>query len=252
MKLIFALLFSTSALAAIPEKQILESIAKKLDAIASADKWKEFLAKSGDLFPKTTKSNDKTSVVVKKEELNVDDSFFTLGVGYRQTFIHAPLAKVKKILNSPELFKDLYGLDASSDVDELNGKGTAEDRIYFRARIFKTVPLIPNQDYVLDYTNTIEKGLWIQRAKLHKDHERFALRDNLKVLEASEGGTIFREVSVIYALKWYVRFFGPSVRKVMDEELAKITDSVRCLAERDGEPTDSAAAECWKASSIHK
>lgn len=246
MKLLAGLLISISAFASIPEKQITEKISNKLDAIATADKWKEFLAKSEELFPKTSKSNDKTSVVVKKEELNVDDSFFTLGVGYRQTFIHAPLEKVKKILNSPELFKDLYGLDASSDVDELNGKGKPEDRIYFRARIFKTVPLIPNQDYVLDYTNLNEKGLWIQRAKLHKDNEHFALRDNLKVLEPSEGGTIFREVSIIYALRWYVRFFGPSVRKVMDEELAKITDSVRCLAEKEGEPTKTTAAECWK------
>jgi hypothetical protein len=249
MKLLIALLFSVSALAAIPEKQITEGIGKKLDAIASAEKWKDFLNKSQELFPKTSKSNDKTSVVVKKEELDIDGSFFTLGVGYRQTFIHAPLAKVKKILNSPELFKDLYGLDASSDVDDLNGKGKPEERIYFRARIFKTVPLIPNQDYVLDYTNSNEKGFWIQRAKLHKDNEHFALRDNLKVLESSDGGTIFREISMLYALKWYVRFFGPSVRKVMDEELAKITDSVRCLAERDGDPTNAAAADCWKKSS---
>ncbi len=102
MKLLIAFLFSASVQAAIPEKQIIENIGKKLDAIASSEKWKDFLDKSPELFPKTTKASDKTSVVVKKEELDVDGSFFTLGVGYRQTFIHAPLAKVKKILKNSE------------------------------------------------------------------------------------------------------------------------------------------------------
>ena len=252
MKTLVVCLISISAFASIPEKQITESIGKKLDAISSPEAWREFLEKNLDAFPKMTSKDDQTNVVVKKEELDVDGSFFTLGVGYRQTFVHAPIAKVKKILNSPELFKELYGLDENSDIDEVGGKDKPEDRTSFRARIFKNVPLIPNQDYVLDYKNSNGGGLWIQRAKLSKDNTRFALRDNLKVLESIDGGTIFREVSVIYALKWYVRFFGPSVRKVMNEELAKITDSVRCLAEQDSEPTTEAAALCWKKSSVKK
>lgn len=247
MKTILILFIAFGVSAAVPEKLLTENIGKKLDLLAPPEKWQNFVKENETLFPKTGKSNDKTHVIVRKEEMLVDGDSYTLGVGYRQTFIKAPITKVKQILNTPELFKSLYGLDANADVEPIQDK-KRENVTAFKARIFKHVPLVPDQDYVLDYENKEVENLWVQRAKLHKDNSRFALRDNLKVLESSQGGTIFREVSVIYALKWYVRFFGPGVRDVMTKETVKITDAVKCLAESEKEPTSELAESCWKIS----
>ncbi len=230
--------------AAVPEKLITENIAKKLDAISTPESWKAFVSENEKLFPKIDKESGKAFVSVQREELNIDGASVTLGVGYRQILVKAPLAKIKRILNSPELFKSLYGLDAPANVDEVRGPANEPVKT-FKARIYKQVPLVPNQDYTLEYSNTEGKDLFLQRAKLVKDNERFALRDNLTVLESVKEGTVIREVSIIYALRWYVRFFGPSVREVTNKELVKISDSMKCLAELNSEPTEESAADCW-------
>ncbi len=251
IKMFLTLWFSLSSAVAIaaPEKSIAEHMAKKLDELSSPQKWEDFVSKNGKLFPKLTKEAEKSFVIVQKEELDVQGSSYTLGVGYRQIFIKAPILRVKQILNSPELFKDLYGLDADANTDGISQPEKREELTSFKARIYKKVPLVPNQDYILAYHNEAVGPLWIQRAKLDVDNEHFALRDNLKVLVATKEGTIFREISMIYALKWYVRFFGPGVRDVMTKELGKISNAVKCLAENGKEVNSANAAECWKVAS---
>jgi len=249
MKLIFAFVLGCRAVAAVPEKLITEHISKKISAVASPEKWKDFVKNNEKLFPPTSKNNPEIHVIVQKEELNIDGDSYTLGVGYRQSFIKAPIERVKKILSTPSIFKSLYGLDAPAEIDSTGSKMRSDSNKKFQARIFKQVPLMPNQDYILEYNNDDFSDLFLQRTKLVKDREKFGLRENLMVLESASGGTILREVSVLYALKWYVRFFGPSVREVTNKELAKITESVKCLAESGKEINDEAAGECWKISS---
>lgn len=230
-------LVSTVAKAAIDKNAVNQYMDKKLKAISEDSSWKEFVASNATLFPEVKKEAD---VVVTKEIAEIKGQSYTLGIGHRQVFIKADIEKVKKIFNNVQLFQALYGLDKSAVVDD--GK-LAQG--HFRARIFKEISLIPNQDYILEYESHQSGKIWFQRAVLVEDKENFALRDNLKTLEPAPGGVIFREVSILYPLKWYVRFMGPSARGVMNKELGKITDSVKCLAEKKEEPTPDLASECW-------
>lgn len=190
-------------------------------------------------------------MVVDRMPIQVSGESIVLGVGYRQVFIKAKLDRVKKILNDPTLFKSLYGLTENADVPTDKRKIAATETD-FQAHIFKKVPLIPNQDYVLGYTNSTDENIWFQRAKMVEDHENFAIRDNLKAVEEVEDGVILREVSMVYVLKWWVRFFGPQMREVMTKELRKITDSMRCLSEGSAEITNASAGACWEKAQASK
>ncbi|MGE3973092.1 MAG: hypothetical protein AB7F59_01050 [Bdellovibrionales bacterium] len=247
--LVLLLVFSHALQASVPNSKILESIEKKLDALSTPEAWNQFISENPKLFPEASGEKAITHVVVTREEIKAEGETFVLGVGYRQTFMKAPLERVQKILNDPGIFQALFGLDASAIVDKTTLEKELTKRTQFKARFFKKISLIPNQDYVLDFTNKMEKKLWFQRAKFVEDKEELALRDNLKALETRDGGVIFREISIVYGLKWYVRFLGPTVREVMNKELAKITDSVKCLAEKSVEITTAEAEICWKTAS---
>jgi hypothetical protein len=235
------------AQASVPNSKILLKIEERLDGISTEESWKKFVKESSKQFPEMSAEKSQTHVVVTQEKLRLDGESFSLGVGYRQALIKAPLDRVKRILNTPELFKPLFGLDQDSAVDPVAlSPDEIIKRVAFKARIFKKVSLIPNQDYLLAFTNTTSGELWFQRAKLVEDKEKFALRDNLKALEVTKDGVIFREVSIIYGLKWYVQFFGPTVREVMNKELTKVTDAIKCLAEKTVDITEAEAKICWE------
>lgn len=226
------------------EKKLQKYFDETIEAISTAKGWSDFLKQKTEAFPTVDKS--KTFVKVEKEEIKIDGETFTIGIGYRQALINTSFEKIKRILNSPELFKNLFFLDKTAVIDETYKEITKQekDQETFRARIFKSVPLISNQDYVLEYKNFKDQDYWFQRARLVKDAENFAVRDNIKVLENTENGIVFREVSYVYVLRWYVRAMGPSMRSIMHKEMIPITNSLKCLAEKE-EVSEVQALNCW-------
>jgi hypothetical protein len=232
--LIFVLL-ANSGYAAIPEKEIQTAIGERLNKLQSETAWREYIKTNADKFPSDFK---RETVLVDKSPLEVAGDSFTLGIGYRQFFMKTKMERAKKIMNSPELFKDLFGLDEDSKFGEVGE--------VFKARIFKKVPVLSNQDYILQYEGRTDGKIWFQRAKQAEDRKNFAIRDNLKALEEVGGGVLFREVSLVYILRWYLRAAGPQVRSIMEKEMVKLNDSVKCAAESEKPLTKELAAECWK------
>ncbi|MEQ1877504.1 MAG: hypothetical protein ABL958_12735 [Bdellovibrionia bacterium] len=229
-------LLANGASAAIPEKEILSAIGSKISQLETAGAWRDFVKAKPDTFP-LVKQGEST-VVVDKMTLELKGDTFTLGIGSRQMFLKAAFERVKKILNSPVYWKYLYGLDADANIGEPGD--------VFKARIFKTIPVVSDQDYTLEYRNFENGGVWFQRAKQDSDKNEFALRDNLKALEKVDGGTLYREYSIVYVLRWYLRALGPQMRSVMEKELAKINVSMRCMAESPKELSLELAQVCGK------
>lgn len=227
--------------AAIPEKELLAAVGSKLNQLQTATSWKEFVKTNEKAFPSLDKG---PSVVVDKLIFELDGETYTFGVGYRQVFLKTDIGRVKKILNSPGIWKDLYGLDADAAVE---GAGDS-----FKARIFKKIPVVSDQDYVLDYKNFDEGGVWFQRAKQFSDKNEFALRDNLKALEKVDGGVVYREYALVYVLRWYLRALGPQMRSIMETELAKANVAFKCMAESTKEVSADLAKECAKLNSTTK
>jgi hypothetical protein len=234
--LFFLSLFALPVQASVNASAITEEVNKEFTQLADLESWKAFLDDHPELFPK---NNSEVFVKVEKKDLKAGGGSYTVGMGYRQVFIKADIQKVKDILNNPDGFRYLYGLDADSKVDEKKG-----DK--FRARIYKKVPLVADQDYVLEYSSHQDGPVWFQRAKLVEDKKDFALRDNLKALESVEGGVIFREISMVYILKWYGKLFGPQARGIMEKELKKITLATKCAAENPTPFTTEIAQSCWQ------
>ena len=118
----------------------------------------------------------------------------------------------------------------------------------FKARIYKKVPAIEDQDYTLEYTFTYKKPYTFIRARLDKDQKGFALRDNLKVLEETKDGLIAREISYLYPLRWYVRALGPTARSTMKTEMNKVSWMEKCLTEESPSfpPSDETITKCLK------
>ncbi|HEX4925191.1 MAG TPA: hypothetical protein VFV50_13950 [Bdellovibrionales bacterium] len=224
------------AFAAIPKNEIQNAIAERLNKYQSAQSWREFVKSVPAGFPADIKT---MTAETDKLTLELDGDTYTLGIGYRQVFMKADFERVKKLLTDTALWKDLYGLDAEATIsDAADGK--------FRARIFKKVPVISDQDYTLEYKQFEDGGVWFQRATQAEDKKDFALRDNLKALERVDGGTLLREVSVVYILRWYLRALGPQVRSTMETEVTKLNHALKCAAESSEPVTKKLAGECWK------
>lgn len=236
------LLFGNLAFGSIPEKEITEVFNQRLDNLTTPEAFKKFTEENSKLFPDSTKEN--LSMIVEREELKLNNETFTLAIGYRQVAIKSTKADfLKSLWSSPELFQKIYNLDAASNIDDSN---STKNR--FKARIFKKVPAIGDQDYILDYTVTHKSPFTFIRAKLDIDQKGFALRDNLKVLEETKDGLVVREISYLYPLKWYVRALGPTTRSLMKEEINKISYTEKCLIEESTQfpPNDETLKKCVK------
>jgi hypothetical protein len=240
--LIAVLCFALNAFAT-PEKEILEVFNQRLDSLASPEAFSKFVTEHKNLFPNSKSQNP--SMIVEKEELALKGDTFTLAIGYRQVFIKGKAEIQKDIWSAHNDYQKYYNLDGDSKVE---GNFTKDK---FKARIFKKVPAIEDQDYTLDYTMTTQGKYTFMRARLDKDAKGFALRDNLKVLEETKDGLIVREISYLYPLRWWVRAMGPTARKTMKEELNKVSVMEQCLVENTQSfpPTDATVKTCSDKSS---
>jgi hypothetical protein len=226
--------FLSTAYAGHPPNEIQNAMGEHLSKLQSASAWREFVKSKPDGFPKDL---SRPTVLVDKMPLQLKDEAFTLGISYRQMYMKTTMERAKQIMTSPDLWRSLFGLDADSKLEETGNR--------FKARIFKKVPVISDQDYVLEYKNLEDQGIWFQRATQAEDKKEFALRDNLKALEQADGGIILREVSIVYILRWYLRALGPQVRSVMVKELTKLNSSTKCAAESEKPMSQELAKECF-------
>ena len=84
-----------------------------------------------------------------------------------------------------------------------------------------------------------------------KDEKKFALRDNVKIVEPNGQGAIVREISLFFPLRWWARLFSGTVRKITIKELAKINKSIKCAAEKvhaGNAMSDDLAKTCYRES----
>lgn len=238
------LLFFVTLLAAIPalatpEKEILKIFSDRLEKLSNPESFSEFLKDNKNLFPEPSQT---PSMVVVKEELPIDGDTYTIAIGYRQVLIKGSQSILNDIWSSPEDYQKYYHLDGSSKVD---GTFTKD---HFKARIFKKVPAIEDQDYTLDYKITNSKNFTFVRATLDHDTKNFALRDNLKTAQKTPEGVVVREISYLYPLRWWVRAMGPTARATMKTELNKVSIMEQCLVEttKNFPPSDEIVQSCAK------
>jgi len=201
--------------------------------------FEAFIAKHPNYFPPKSDAHP-VHVVVEKEHTRIGGKKVGLGVSYLQVFIAAEPAYVRQLMESPQWYRHIYDLDRDATYGPINGDGT------FKAHIYKKVPVIPNQDYILSFSCVSRGDLWFQRATAIEDRKAFALRDNLKIVHPVEGGTLFREVSFVYPLSWWARALSGVARKTMIKELRIMGNAIKCIAEK-GSPFDAEfAAACWR------
>ena len=193
--------------------------------------------------------NKPLNVTVTKQNIMIDGKKWTLGKGSIRVLIKAPIDKVKRLLTSPVHFQSIYNLDAPCTVDEdLKVKAHLKSSHSgdFLARIYKRVPVFEDQDYVLSYKSFQKDSFWFQRASLVKDLKNFALRDSIQILQSvDKDTTIFREISLLYLRRWYLRLLGPQVRGVVKKELQKVAKSFKCIAESSNKDLQVISKECW-------
>lgn len=224
------------------EKLLADELNQRLTRLTDAQEWKKFVEAENKLFSEPNPSSDVT-VKIDRHEVKVDGETFATGLVHRQTYIKAPFKRVREILTSPQLFEALYGLSASTSAE-------GQDPEHFQARILKKVPLIQDQDFVLDYKAKTEGEIWFQRVRQVYEEKPFAIRDNLvAVTPSGSDGVVFREVGYVYPLKWWVRAMGAEMRSIMKVELLSITKSLKCAAESDITPvTVELAKKCFESS----
>lgn len=189
--------------------------------------------------------NKPLDVTVKKQDIIIEGRRWTLGRSYMRVLIKSPIDRVKKLLTSPKDFQSIYHLDAPTFVgDEFKKEATSSGD--FLARIYKEVPILEDQDYILSYRSFQQGVFWFQRASLAKDLKNFALRHSIQILQPIDNNTtIFREISLVYLLRWYLRLLGPQVRGVVKGELQKIAKSLKCIAESSTNDLQAASQKCW-------
>lgn len=223
-----------------PVEKILARITKSLDGISDPETFKVFIDKNKKYFPDYKMTNP--SIEVGKDKLVHNDVTYSSYVGYRQVLIKGNKKTLMSLWTTPELFQKIYALDDSSKVDG------AFTKSHFKARIFKKVPAIEDQDYILEYKVTEHGPYTFIRAKLDSDKADFALRDNLKVLEETEDGLLVREISYLYPKKWYVNALGAVVQSMMKKEINKVSVVEKCLVEegKTFPPADKIISECTK------
>ena len=246
--LIFLLLFTPPLEAS--NKPLQEFIYNKIQNIYdSKESLENYFSENRSDFPLS--QEPPVVVNVDKKEVEVEGETFTLGKGHFQIFIKAPMTTVVSLLRTTEDYQLIYNLDEPAHLEKVG----EEDH---RARIFKKLPIVSNQDYVLSYKMKSEGARKLQRATLVKDNEDFALREILAVLTPQENGVMYREISLIYILRWYLRALGPQVRSMTQSELYKLGHAFKCIAEKSAserklfktfppEKKKELAQGCWEA-----
>lgn len=237
---IFILFTAPAAMANNLEETILKYFDNRLSRLTCSVRFKAFVDQNRDSFPPLSREHP-TSVRVDKQKVILDGKKVSLGVSYLQVLIEAPPVYVQTLLETPEWYQSLYALDRSAYMGPPTESGS------FKAHIYKKLPVVPNQEFVLAYSRIISGELWFQRARLHEDRCNFALRDNLRILEPVAGGVIYREISFVYPLKWWARALYPAVKGAMKKELNRIASVLKCTAEKRLPFTKEIANDCWAA-----
>ncbi len=242
--LILLLLAPLISSASIQQDKVLKAMAVELDRWTSESQMRVLME---DAF---TITRDKPlDVTVTKQNMKIDGKRWTLGRGSIRVLIKAPIDKVKKLLTSPSYFQSIYNLDAPCVINEDIRKKADLTSSYsgdFLARIYKRVPVFEDQDYILSYKSFQKDSFWFQRASLVKDLKNFALRDSIQILQSvDKDTTIFREISLLYLRRWYLRLLGPQVRGVVRKELRKVAKNFKCIAESSNENLQAISKECW-------
>jgi len=219
--------------------RIQAAFARKLDRIQLHPRgWQDFKRENADLFPQDDCGE---WVVVRKEKMALETGeSVAVGVAYSQVFIPAAMDRVMRYLGTTRWFRELYNLDACAVIAS-PCPGT-DDAV--RARIFKRVPLLPDQDFVLELTWTRQKDIRFQRGRLVEDRKRFAVRDNLKILVPEGEGVIYREISLVYPRRWWARAAGPTFRSVMRREVREMVAVLRCVISAGPEPVMETTRRC--------
>lgn len=232
-------LVSQPAHAGVPDGAILKEMAQTLSVLHTKDGWQSFLTQRKNQCPQADQKNPLPSAIVQTQEYEIDGEKINVGISCRSQFIAAVPKIVVQVVNDPRHFQDLYGLDKPAALGPVNPDGS------FQARIFKLVPGIETQDYTLEYKSHWEDETWIQSSSFVKDEKHFALRDNMKIIEPSGSGSVFKEISLFYPKRWWVRLFNSAVRKITVRELAKLNKSIKCAAEKvqSGAPMTSELAQ---------
>lgn len=225
------------------QEKLVEKMDEIISPLESYSGWKNLAKLSPKTLVKLSAKNPGPVISVEEREVELDGKTYTIGFGIHSVFIAAGPKTVVQILTEPRYFHKLFDLDKAADQFPDRKKNS------FRARIYKLVPGIETQDYVLSYRGKWKGTRWIQRARQLRDESGFALRDNIKIIEPVKGGSIHREVSIIYPLRWWARLFNGVMQKVTRRELAKVSGAIKCVAERVGPQTpmsDSLAESCQK------
>lgn len=228
------------ALAKVPPEKILAEIDKILSPLQTENGRLIFFKDHPGLCGKVDKTNLKGFVSVEPQVLKIDKEVLNFGLSCRAIYIEAPPSKVISTIDNPLFFQSLYGLNKTA---ELGPK--SKDGIY-EARVFKLVPGVETQDYILKYTPHQEKLIWFERATQIKDDAGFALRDNFKIVEPSGTGTLHREISIFVPQRWWLKMkiIGDFVHKVTLEELTKINVALKCAAENIEPLSEAIAKKC--------
>ena len=241
---LICLLIPFTSSANIQHDKVSKAMSVELDKWTSKDQIQALIEEAS-----TITEDNPLDVTVTKQNMMIDGKRWTLGKGSMRVLIKAPIDKVKKLLTSPNHFQSIYNLDAPCVVNEdikARAELTSSPSGDFLARIYKRVPVFEDQDYILSYTSFQKDSFWFQRASLAKDLKDFALRDSIQIVQSvDENTTIFREISLLYLRRWYLRLLGPQVRGVVRKELQKVARSFKCIAESSNENLQATSKECW-------
>ena len=226
------------------QDKVIKAMATELNKWTSKNQMQALIEEAS-----TITKNNPLDVTVIRQSMMIDGKKWTLGKGSIRVVIKAPIDKVRKLLTSPAHFQSIYNLDAPCVVDEdikAKAKLTSSPSGDFLARIYKRVPIFEDQDYILSYKAFQKDSFWFQHASLVKDLKDFALRDSIQILQPlDKNTTIFREISLLYLRRWYLRLLGPQVRGVVRKELQKVAKNFKCIAESSNENLQAVSKECW-------
>lgn len=238
--------FSNISLASTPKKELSAAMGELYEKISNANSWKEYLTNNTSHFPEISENSPKVSVVVIKEDFNVDGSSYTVGTSFRQLVVKASLERVKTLLSRPDLFQIMYELDKPSAADSNLQPGDALPES-FEANVLKKLPsVLPDQEYTLGYKAKQDGPFWFQRVTQVEDKNDFALRETLVIVESTPHGTVFREIGRLYPMQWLIRAMGPQLRSITKTELEKSSQSFICISESNEPITRTLAESCTK------
>jgi len=221
--------------------QIQSAFADRLDKIQShPEGFERFRRQHPNLFPRDECGE---WVMVRKEKLQLKNGeSMVVGAAYSRVLIPASMQRVMRYLETPEWFQDLYDLDADAVIAHAGNAGDG----CFQARIFKRVPLLPNQDFVLGFSRVQFTDVWFQRARLVQDRKQFAVRDNLKILVPKDNGVMYHEISLVYPQRWWARALGPTFRSIMRRQVRQMLVVLRCVIRSTPELQPGRARDCWE------